>query len=147
MFYCIVNGRINELTTLSDHSNLAQDILVMCRGDKVRLLCNATGSRIQWKNSGELTFTPHDETSNTRTLVDGKYMFFAILVDIVHKSDSKAQFISELHSLNTLTAPSIATCSTDNSTSTLSITIAGTYSCTHCTCHDITLKHLTTKTL
>ena len=132
MFLWIANGSI-ELKIIPgpmDRGNLAQDLPVLCAGQHLRIQCNATGGHLRWNHLAVLTFTAHD---STHLLVDDEHNLVAVLMDISHKSNGKAQFISELYSQNMLTASSMSlnittiSCSTDTSESSLPITIAGSH--------------------
>ena len=133
-FLWITNGNVNELKLMpEDRGDLAQDVPILCAKHRLRLRCNASGGRLRWSNSRVLTFSVHDETGATR--YDEKYKLVAVLIDISHKPSGQSQLISELHSLDIIASASISlnvSCSSDTSTSSLPITIAGTLCTMYC---------------
>ena len=134
MLVCIwiANGSIElKIIPEQNHGDFVQDMPVLCAGDHLRIRCSATGKRLRWNDSGVLTFTSHDSSApaSTRTLVDDEHKLVAVLISA--KSDGESsQFVSELFSLDVVTASSMSlnttvSCSTDTSVSSLQIFIPG----------------------
>ena len=134
-FLWIANGNVNELKLMpEDRGDLAQDVPILCAKHHLRVHCNASGGRLTWSDSRVLTFTTHDETGATR--YDEKYKLVAVLIDKSHKSNGLSELISELHSLDIIASMDSTSlnvsCTSDTSTSSLPIIIAGILCTMYC---------------